>query len=185
MFRFFKRLLLAVVFLLALALVASWLLPDSYEHQSSIVVNASKTEVYRHAANLESWYLIAMYGDIPVGFGLDDLYRTGKEPAVDSLVVSVRRGAEGLKVRCRIVRREEPDLIGYEASGGPVQGLKGEIVLVRDGESTRVTLKETLQFEGFFGSLKALAAKHAGSKLQMESLKNLKTRCELTSDMPK
>jgi hypothetical protein len=179
MFRFIKRLIFLVLLMGIVAWVASVFLPKTYEAESSILIRASKPQIFAQATQLESWNLLSIYGEFPTDFELPDKPVSGADPLIDSLVSSVRQHAETMKVRCRITVSEEPDRIVFEAEGGPVHGLQAEIVLVKhDQEFTRVTMNERLRFEGFFGSLKALAARHGGIRLQERSLQNLKKQCE-------
>ncbi len=178
MFRFIKRIVILCLLLGTAALLAAVFLPNTCRIESTVIIAAAKVDVFERAKDIQDWHLIAMYGDFPTN---PDLTR-GTDPWIDSMVSKARRGAENLKVRYRVVRLEAPDLIIYEVDGGPIHGLAGEIVMVKENEySTKAILKEELRFSGFFGSLKAVAARLGGSHLQNQSLENLKRICEKTT----
>lgn len=178
MFRFIKRIVFLCLLLGAAALLAAVFLPNTCRIESTVIIAAAKTDVFDRARDIQAWHLIAMYGDFPT----DPNLSKGTDPWIDSMVSKARRGAEHLKVRCRVVRLEAPDLVVYEVDGGPIHGLTGEIVLVREDEhSTKAILKEELRFSGFFGSLKAATVRLGGSHLQNQSLENLKKLCEMTT----
>ncbi len=169
--------------MIVLAIVVVVFLPKQYQGETGIDIRLSRKDVFDKAQDLKRWHTAAMLG----GVSFDsmeiprDIHSQIPVPGVniDSLFAEVKDAAQSLKMKVKPLRTEFPSRIMYEVEGGPLHGMNPEILLFElDGQNTKVTIRESFEFRGLMGGIKAFSVRLAMNKLNAASLENLKKICE-------
>lgn len=177
----FKRILIFFLVVAVIGLIALLVLPKSYEIEESIDIGAAQYSVFNVVKNLRNWIPLAMMGNLPTG---NTKIPAHVQKQMDARgmgqMMSGMQGASGImKMKFKVIAVEPPKKIQYEIEGGPLSGIKPEVLIEKvEAKLSKVTIHETYEFEGFFGGLRALAARFGSAKMHRSNLEKLKKRCE-------
>jgi hypothetical protein len=183
LFRWIRNLVLLLVILIVLLFVVIVFLPKDYHGEVGIDIRSSRKEVFAKAQELSRWHLAAMFNGIDFDTMDIPMNIQSQIPVpgvnVDSVLSDIRDAAQSLKMKIKMVDSEFPSRVVYVVEGGPMNGMKPEILLYELNEShTKVAIKETFRFPGLLGGIKAFSVRFGMNKLNMTSLENLKKTCE-------
>ncbi len=176
MFRLLWRLIKLAIVLAVVVFIAAFFLPRQYEHEVNAEIAASQEKIFAQAKNLSSWHLAAAAGSIDPGQVGSFTSPTGIR--IDS-ILPFDVAKEFLNVKLALGETSPPTGLAYRMDGGPMPGIEARMEIVRvDDRRSRVFIKESYQFPGFFGGIKALTAKYGSGQINKASLDNLKALCE-------
>jgi hypothetical protein len=175
MFKWLRRLIFLSIIIIVIGLILILMFPNHYEKESTIEINAPVEKVFAHAEKLDQWNMFAMLSGYTGS--MKDIKGAGTIPAdqLDQYAGKIKDQIGSLDMKVIMVKTDFPKLLSYKIEGGPMSGIQPEMVFTKlDDQKTRVTHKESFIFTGFFGSIKAFAAKYGTGKLTENGLTNLK-----------
>jgi hypothetical protein len=176
MFRLLWRLIKLAIILAVVAVMAAFFLPRQYEHEVNAEIAAPQEKIFAQAKNLSSWHLAVAAGSIDPGQYGSFTSPTGIR--IDS-ILPFDEAKKFLNVKLKLLETSPPASLSYRLDGGPMPGIEPRMEIIRvDDHRTRVFIKESYQFPGFFGGIKALTAKYGSGQINKASLDNLKALCE-------
>lgn len=186
-----KKFLIVVLVIIVAAFVAILALPGTYALEESIEIAASPSAVYNAAINVARWNMLGMMGmmgsmpSVPKGQmqmpkEMQDKMPGGMDPS--SMMEGMQKVQKAMSsVKLKVKSSTAPGKIVFKMEGGPMDGMEPEMTIEKSTEkSSRVTIRESYKFEGFFAGIKAISAKMGSKKLNATSLQNLKKACEGT-----
>lgn len=183
LFRWIKNLILFTVFLVVLLVAVIVFLPKEYHGEVGVDIHASRKEVFTKTQELSRWHIAAMFGGITLD-NMDipkDIQTQIPVPGLnmDTLFSDIKGAAQSLKMKIKLLESESPSRIVYMVEGGPMDGMKPEVLLYElDEGHTKVTIKESFRFSGLLGGIKAFSVRFGMNKVNMTSLENLRKICE-------
>lgn len=175
MFKWLRRLIVLALIIVVAGLILIVMFPNRYEKETMIEINAPADIVFSRAEKLEQWNMYAMLSGY--AGSVKDIKGKGQIPAgdLDQYTGAIKDQIGSLDMKVLIVKSDCPKLLSYRIDGGPMNGIQPEMIFTKiDEQKTRVTHKESYIFSGFFGSIKAFAAKYGTGKLTENGLTNLK-----------
>ncbi len=175
MFKFIRRLIYLAVILFIVGFLLIIMFPNHYEKESVIDIDAPAEKVFTNAEKLGQWNMYAMlsgYTEMTKQSG--DKTKPANDP-VDRYAGQIKNQIGSMEMKVSLVKADYPRSLSYKIEGGPMNGMQPEMYFAKiDDKKTRVTHKERYMFSGFFGSIKAFAAKYGTGRLTENGLTNLK-----------
>lgn len=184
MFRLLKRIILLGFILAVVLIVILIAFPNRYDNHVTAVINAPREKVFDRAKNLSQWHLIVMLNGAGMAQSklpkeIEEQVKSQMPVNVDSLMAAIPGAKELMNMQIKVIKEEAPAWMVFEIEGGPMHGMQPELRF-SEVEQTRTLaeMTESFTFEGFFGSVKAFAAKYGMKTVNQQNLTNLKTLSE-------